>query len=823
MIRIGLFTTVLIIGFVVFYEGKASSSTSASSSVSLPDTSLDYAQIKPILEKRCMICHGCYDAPCQLKLTSYTGVSRGASKKKVYDGERILNMQPTRLFIDANSIADWRDKGFYSAIGADNPENSVLYRILQLKETHPQPKSGRLPNSAELALNREQVCPTEDEFDEFAKDHPYWGMPYGLPNLPKEEYRTLLQWAKSGAPGEKDQLKNADLSPLAQSYEKFLNQPSKKQQLMARYVYEHLFLGHLNFKDDPDHFFMLVRSKTAPGVPIDLIPSVRPYDDPKVDRVYYRLRPVTWTLVDKDHLLYEVNENTVKNYQAWFLSEDVEVSQLPGYDPKQATNPFKTFWQLPASGRYRFMLDQAQFIIGGFIKGPVCRGQTALNVIEERFWVMFFDPDKDVISRDSQFLYHQADNLSLPAEEGSETFRMLAAFTKYQSKQEAYIQAKKAHILKHRQEMGKGFDLIWHGNGNNPNALLTIFRNQDSATVLKGLWGKMPKTAWVIDYPLFERIQYLLVSGYDVFGNIGHQLNTRLYMDFLRMEGENNYLSFLPEQKRQFLREYWYRNTPEEMFREHLSATQTQIEYALKEPIKDLQSHFWGDTETPKQPEVDSKPARPALHRRTDTREVPKTLIQNSELTDQQVADQAMSDFFARFFHNLQGKSILNTDRLNRPVHRTSDTTLNAMRQLANQRGKLVSKWPNVSFLKVTYLDKPPRYFTLILDKGFYNVTSLLLSKQNRVTKEDGVTILEGTKGSYPNQFFSISESQLDDFLAMAGSVQNQEGLSRWVSTFGLRRTDDRFWPYLDELHDYAKATEGKSFGLFDLNRYENN
>ena len=26
--------------------------------------------VKPILDQRCVVCHGCYDAPCQLKLGS---------------------------------------------------------------------------------------------------------------------------------------------------------------------------------------------------------------------------------------------------------------------------------------------------------------------------------------------------------------------------------------------------------------------------------------------------------------------------------------------------------------------------------------------------------------------------------------------------------------------------------------------------------------------------------------------------------------------------------------------------------------------------------
>jgi hypothetical protein len=80
--------------------------------------------------------------------------------------------------------------------------------------------------------------------------------------------------------------------------------------------------------------------------------------------------------------------------------------------------------------------------------------------------------------------------------------------------------------------------LIWDGDGSNDNAALTIFRHFDSASVERGLLGTPPKTAWVVDFPLLERIHYLLVAGFDVFGNVGHQVTARLYMDFLRMEGD---------------------------------------------------------------------------------------------------------------------------------------------------------------------------------------------------------------------------------------------------------------------------------------------
>ena len=41
-------------------------------------------QVRPLLERRCVVCHACYDAPCQLKLTSWDGIARGGSKEPVY-------------------------------------------------------------------------------------------------------------------------------------------------------------------------------------------------------------------------------------------------------------------------------------------------------------------------------------------------------------------------------------------------------------------------------------------------------------------------------------------------------------------------------------------------------------------------------------------------------------------------------------------------------------------------------------------------------------------------------------------------------------------
>src|SRR3546814_13582249 len=74
---------------------------------------------------------------------------------------------------------------------------------------------------------------------------------------------------------------------------------------------------------------------------------------------------------------------------------------------------------------------------------------------------------------------------------------------------------------------------LWAGND---NALLSIFRHFDSASVTKGLIGEVPQTMWLFDFPLLERTYYQLAVNFDVFGNVSHQAQPRPYFDLIRTE-----------------------------------------------------------------------------------------------------------------------------------------------------------------------------------------------------------------------------------------------------------------------------------------------
>ena len=69
-----------------------------------------WSEVRPLLDQRCVTCHSCYDAPCQLNLASYAGITRGANPAQVY-ANRLLADPPTRLGFDARSNAELAAKG----------------------------------------------------------------------------------------------------------------------------------------------------------------------------------------------------------------------------------------------------------------------------------------------------------------------------------------------------------------------------------------------------------------------------------------------------------------------------------------------------------------------------------------------------------------------------------------------------------------------------------------------------------------------------------------------------------------------------------------
>ena len=735
--------------------------------------------VRPLLEQRCTVCHGCYDAPCQQKLTSWDGIARGANAELVYTN-RLSAVEPMRLFVDAQTPEEWREKKFNPILNERdntreaNLQGSVLYRILDMKRKKPLPQQAILdPDIFTFSLGRKQTCPTIEKMDAFEKDHAEWGMPYGLPALSDKEFSTMEAWLAAGSPVAKTPVLPASIQQQIATWEIFFNGASLKQQLVSRYIYEHLYLSHLYFDEAPStkirYFFRLVRSSTPPGESIVEIATRRPYDDPGSEKFWYRVRFDLDSVVEKTHMPYALNTARMEKWNKWFVDANYKVDVLPSYAPDVAGNPFVAFYALPIDARYKFLLDEAQFIVDTFIKGPVCRGQVALSVIEDNFWVFFVAPDKMPAQATNDFLFKESKNLRLPGEDKSNA--SVFDWLKYSKLQKNYLKEKS-------QQMQKLFgasdpvavDIVWDGTddhgGNNDNAALTIFRHSDSASVVKGLVGPPPETAWLVSYPLLERIYYLLVAGFDVYGSVGHQLNARLYMDFLRMEGESNFIALLPLQSRKSTVDFWYRgasdNVKNYIFGDHFDyASETGIAYHTNKPQQELYDLL--------------------------TAHVGKNVSQHFSL--QQVQDKKIRQQILR---------------------------------LQKVQGAGITSFPEDAILRVDDTNSKSYYFTLIHNDSYSNISQLLDNAERRRPDEDNLTVVPGIIGAYPNAFFKTTTASLVAFVDQMAGMRDEADYVTLVNNFGIRRTNPEFWAFSDALQRYYVEKEPVTGAVLDYNRFEN-
>ncbi len=732
-------------------------------------------EVKPILEARCVSCHACYEAPCQLNLDSAEGIDRGLTQQPVYSSARLFAAKTTRLFIDEQLTAAWRRDGFSPVLNERrqdpraNLEAGLLYQSLLLKAQHPLPTTKTLSDKEfNFSIDRANSCPSVETFDTYAMQNPLAGMPYGLPGLTGPELQTIRDWVADGGFMASSPPLSEGLRDQVERWERFLNQDSAKAQLISRYIYEHLFLANLYFDEEPGSavYFKLVRSTTGPGEQIAIVKTRRPNSDPGVDRVYYRLQRSESALVTKTHLPYVLNQARMDWTEAIFFTPEYEVATLPGYTPEYI-NPFVTFKDIPANARYRFMLEDAKFIIEGFIKGPVCRGQVAVDVINDHFWVFFIDPDAEAIPTIDGFVEQQSANLRLPGSDGSNA-RLLSYWTTYSKLNADYLNAKRSALNNiFDGNMALNEELVWDGDGDNPHAALTVFRNFDNAAVVKGLVGNTPKTAWIIDYPLLERIHYLLVVDFDVYGNVGHQLNTRLYMDFLRIEGEYNFLMLMPLDARLELRDFWYRDANERA-KQHFESVAF---YPAEAPSIQY------STATPKDELLEKLRARlgSALHQDFDF------------------------------------------SRSSAPVQH-----LQALTKIQNIVGTASTQLPETMLLILEGDESPPTLYTILSNRAHKNITSLFREQKNRLPDEDTITVARGVVGDYPNALLRVNESELDELVRMLTNLANEEDYAALIDRFGIRRTSQDFWAHSDAMHDIYSRQQPRLAGWMDYSRLDN-
>ncbi len=721
--------------------------------------------IQPVLDRRCVPCHACFDSPCQLTMQSFEGLDRGGNKAVVYHPERPVQAAPTRMFQDAQTTAAWREQfGFFPVVDRASPEDlgrSILWRFV--KQRVDDPRGGFFD------VDHTTACPSSvSELDRELHDHPERGMPFGLPPLDPNEREALSAWLRRGAgglpghPPEDEEAKRA-----MTTWEAFFNGSDPRSPLVSAYLFEHLFYAHLYFPDVPDQWFRLVRSRTPSGAPIDEIPTRRPYDDPGAVPFYYRLRRIRETLVLKTHAPYALSDEKLARLRALFY-DSPWVGHGSWTLDRASGNPFVTFAAIPTRARYQFLLDDAHYHVQTFIHGPVCRGQAALDVIDEHFLIFFLTPESDPAITDPGYLAQIAPDLELPAEKGQSIAALSPGFD---AKELRYLRAEVPHARP------RTLADVWHGDGSNPDAVLTVFRHYDNAFVLRGAVGGMPKTAWVLDYPTFERMYYDLVAGFDVYGNVTHQVATRQYMNYLRIEAEGQFLRLLPASERDRVFGEWYRGrvarTLGGIHERAGAGPETAIAFA------------------------DRARAKEGLVTLLLTKELPAAVVGPREPIQWPDAALASDPLRARFER--------------------------AMRDVAGKPGPSVAPFPDTALLRVKGASQEDLVYTIARNRSHTSVEYIFAEGVELKPSEDTLQIVSGIASSRPNLLLVVDELDLDAFVAAWKALRPGDGTwGRFVARWGARRSDPAFWSAFDFFTAAARALDPIGAAVLDLSRYVN-
>lgn len=745
----------------------------ATNSVAQP---LSYTKdIQPIFTERCVACHACYDSPCQLNLGSGEGVGRGASKLSVYNGGRLKTQDTTRIFVDAFGSQEWKEKGFHDVVAQKEKQVALLGRMLQLGKEQPFEPNKRLPEKLDIGINRVNQCVTDIEFDKYAATVAHGGMPFGVTGLTPEQYNTIQKWLEQNAlidwkAWQPDIYEQQQIA----KWEFELNKIGARESLVNRWLFEHLFLAHLYFPDSKaGRFFQVVRSRTPAGESIDIINTRRPNDDPGL-KFFYRIRPVPDVIVHKTHITFELNDEKLASIQQLFYQNNWTNDKLPAYGAMQSANPFKTFEAIPAQARYQFMLDNAEYFVRTFIRGPVCRGQIATDVIRDHFWAFFQDPKHDIYVNNAKFRKETTPLLAMPGQ-FDDLGDLYHSWKKYRKIRNEYEDLRSEY---YSYAEVADWAHIWSGND---NALLTIFRQHDSASVRKGLIGDVPQTMWWLDFPLLERTYYELVVNFDVFGNVSHQAQTRLYFDLIRNGAEVNFLRLMPAETRKTYLKSWYQRAGKIKAWFDYTDIDKKTETALSLPEEGAREAF----------------AQQFLTRFD--------------------AINARTDYINRCY---SGQECFNPN-LDQEMADT-EQLLSKIASIPAKQLPIINFLPEASILRVQRSDASREIYSIMRNRSHTNVAFMVGESLRLQPEKDTLTIYPEVLSSYPNFIFNVKTYEMPEFIRLWQGIKTQQEFTQMVDRFGIRRTHPAFWFYFHDVAAHIQETQPIEFGVLDMNRYEN-
>ena len=738
------------------------------------------SDVKPIVDTKCVACHACYDAPAQLDMRSPAGIERGAIKFDPY-APRTTAAPSTFIWNSKNTLADWRKLGFFSV--TEGGKNSVMAKILKLGHDNPVKANERFPDEIKLdPFERRFYFPNKYEIDAYIAQKPKEGMPLAVSGLTNAEYRTVMKWLEEGAKYDyKPAVPTAVDRAMIQKWEAFLNGDDLRTQLIARYVFEHVYLVNFLFEDRKDaNIYFLVRSSTPPGRPA--VPVAQHIANGPVaeGEFYYRMMPLDQTRTAKNvRLQMLADDKKLNRWKEIFSAEKFDVTSLPGYTDEERYDIVGIFRAIPPKTRYKFLLDNTWNLRGAIVHGPSCHGNQAIGSVQDQGWHMYESPETSLYVNDAEYRAQVDPLLSFYVNPNSIHDALV---TRHE-----YVERRKI-FMKKRMEREKKLGIetqmtdIWRGDDDDDTPLVTVYRHQTDAYQLdpKVAAGDYPKNSWLSDLPILEAAYYTAVTNYDQFASSDHWTWVREIFGLARIEAEMNLLRFIPADRRKDTFLGWYKGP------------------ATAKRLRDEMPIF--------NPE--------------DT--IPTAIKYTS--------DDPVREFHQKLIAYL-GDRIISADPINRSdASPSTDPVTVALRRIVDASRDSGPAWkkfkaliPEASFLRIDRKGGvDPLIYTMTKDRWYNTKAFISATLQDEDPSKGRVSVLEGAQTTYPKFMFRVSETDIDAFATALINADSKEALTKVVERWGVRRSSPDFWSNLDVVKAHVRRKNPNLAGTFDVNRWEN-
>ena len=86
---------------------------------------------------------------------------------------------------------------------------------------------------------------------------------------------------------------------------------------------------------------------------------------------------------------------------------------------------------------------------------------------------------------------------------------------------------------------------------------------------------------------------------------------------------------------------------------------------------------------------------------------------------------------------------------------------------------------------------------------------------------EDGLSVVPGFLGAYPNALYAVERGELEAFVDAASSLDGAAAYHALRLRYGVLRGSDRFWPHSDRINEANRLLGPIDSGLFDYSRLE--